>query len=101
MQMCPLPVTPLLPTPNTPKPKTCRVRTPNPESRTPGPDSRSPDRTSGRPRSREPGTLHYADAAIDQVLQLVAVRGRHQGRFERDQPLLIQRRPRLIHLTMS
>src|SRR5919198_6072444 len=56
-------------------------------------------RTRGRGARRAPqtGSGDDADAAVDHVLQLVAVRRRRHGRFERDQPLHVQARERLVH----
>src|SRR5262245_14349994 len=50
-----------------------------------------------RARTAEPRTRDHTDAAIDQVLQLVAVRRRHHCGLERDHSFLIERRQRLVH----
>src|SRR5216117_3998142 len=61
----------------------------------------APSSPGRRPWSRartaaEAGARHDADAAIDHVLQFVPQRRRRQGGVERDQPLQVQARQRLV-----
>src|SRR6188768_3571405 len=50
-----------------------------------------------RPLTMEPRARDHADAAVDEVLKLVAQRRGVQRRLERDHLAVIERRQRLVH----